>query len=882
MSLYKSKKKYKIRLLFLISLVVFSIFIFFPKKNWKENLVQNIRIYTCQPNFTTIYDNQYFKTKRLFYGFLNSIKNGCKYDSLKINISFKNFNTIKEDRKVALYNGVLTNPREVPATIIYKNKKYRSDVRLKGDLINHWGVNKQWSLKIELKDGNSINGMKEFSITKLIERRFPDNLLISNEFRRHGLISPKFQIYKTNLNGQNWGLMIAEEQFSNVFLENRKLKDGLIFKLTNEADFKIRLYLDKLNLKKRHFFLAKQDKFEVDIFNKKKINRYKHLQDHETLIKSIKERLNLDENYSRKAIFVKKYFDTNKLAQLLANVVVFDTFHTLEYINIRFYLNPYNLVIEPIPTDNYYNLATKNTIDYKKKLNSANIIFRVLYNDESFRNEYNISLAKIKYNLKKIKKENYQLCKNFEDYCSEIMSFENIENHVDKLIKLGNDIFPKFKPKKKQKNNIDFSSISTTDKELYALRTYNDYIYARLFGDYLKVYNNTLDEVHLESLVLYLDNNLNQCKIYTKQNCDINKYNLNINLDNKHKNMFKKIQLNLDQKDSIKWVEINGKLKNENFNYFTTIENKKFDIDNLTKPIIYNNKYLKNLKDRTFFISGKLFIDEPIIVPKNYNLKIESGAELIFNEKSYIYLDGGNLFLDGKDELIKLLPSGEYWRGIYVNNSTKTSKINNSKIVSTKNFAHNGISLTGGINFYKSDVEIVNSMILNSKCEDAINIIKSNFKIINSKIINTLSDGLDSDFSNGFVKNSVFKNIGGDAIDTSGSKISIINSEIYVAEDKGLSAGENSEIYIENLKIESAKFALVSKDLSNVSGKKINISKSIEFDVMAFEKKMHYGPGFININETKSDDKILSQINSIIIINDKKIENKIFDTKEFY
>jgi hypothetical protein len=76
----------------------------------------------------------------------------------------------------------------VPATIVYKNKKYRSDVRLKGDLSNHWGVNKQWSLKVKLKDGKSINGMKEFSITKLIERRFPDNLIISNEFIRHGLI----------------------------------------------------------------------------------------------------------------------------------------------------------------------------------------------------------------------------------------------------------------------------------------------------------------------------------------------------------------------------------------------------------------------------------------------------------------------------------------------------------------------------------------------------------------------------------------------------------------------------------------------------------------------------------------------------------------------
>ena len=97
-----------------------------------------------------------------------------------------------------------------------------------------------------------------------------------------------------------------------------------------------------------------------------------------------------------------------------------------------------------------------------------------------------------------------------------------------------------------------------------------------------------------------------------------------------------------------------------------------------------------------------------------------------------------------------------------------------------------------------------------------------------------------------------------------------------------LSAGENSDIYIENFKIDSSKFGLVSKDLSNVRGKKINITNSIEFDVMAFEKKMHYGPGFINITETKSNDKILSQTNSVVVINDKKISSKNFDPKEFY
>ena len=40
MSLYKSNNKYKIKLLFLISIVFLTIFIFFPKNNWKENLIQ--------------------------------------------------------------------------------------------------------------------------------------------------------------------------------------------------------------------------------------------------------------------------------------------------------------------------------------------------------------------------------------------------------------------------------------------------------------------------------------------------------------------------------------------------------------------------------------------------------------------------------------------------------------------------------------------------------------------------------------------------------------------------------------------------------------------------------------------------------------------------
>ena len=167
---------------------------------------------------------------------------------------------------------------------------------------------------------------------------------------------------------------------------------------------------------------------------------------------------------------------------------------------------------------------------------------------------------------------------------------------------------------------------------------------------------------------------------------------------------------------------------------------------------------LSDPKDKTFVITGKYFVDKPIEVPKNYNLQIKSGSELIFDKDAYIYLNQGKLILDGSEKEIVLRPKDHTWRGIYVNNAAELSLINNTRIDSVQNFQHEGINLTGGVNFYKSDVEIINTKITNNRCEDALNIINSKFKIMNLEINNAFSDGIDSDFSNGVIIDSLFKN----------------------------------------------------------------------------------------------------------------------------
>ncbi len=67
-------KNFKIKLVFLLLVIIILIFTILPKENFKENLAQDLRIYTCQPNFTSVDDTQLFKIEKLIKGTLNFLK----------------------------------------------------------------------------------------------------------------------------------------------------------------------------------------------------------------------------------------------------------------------------------------------------------------------------------------------------------------------------------------------------------------------------------------------------------------------------------------------------------------------------------------------------------------------------------------------------------------------------------------------------------------------------------------------------------------------------------------------------------------------------------------------------------------------------------------
>ena len=68
--------------------------------------------------------------------------------------------------------------------------------------------------------------MNEFSISVFTERDFPYNFVISETFRKYDILTPRYKTVKIVFNGDDWGLMLLEEQFHDSFYAFNEIKEG--------------------------------------------------------------------------------------------------------------------------------------------------------------------------------------------------------------------------------------------------------------------------------------------------------------------------------------------------------------------------------------------------------------------------------------------------------------------------------------------------------------------------------------------------------------------------------------------------------------------------------------------------------------------------------
>lgn len=925
--LLKKNKKKKF-FIFLLTLIVILVSIYQIKFIRLGNIDQELRIFLKQPVLFSTYASNDRNISHLFYALKNffSKKN---FEKIKLDIPFKNFEILKKNRNDAKKKGILRNPKKVDAEIVWKNKVYPAVVRLKGDYNDHIEYNKQWSLKVNLKNNRTIKNFNEFSLTSHSTRAYPDSFINSNFLRKIGIITPEISTVSVEVNGEDWGLMAIEENLSSIFLEIRNKKSVPIFKLSNEEHMTIsskimNKYKKKENNKKKIINNLRywQGLLEVETYNKNKIYKKTNIPNENTnfdlfstmqtinnYIINRKNSFNYNYNLNDKDIL--KYFDIKKFALLIASNLVWGEVHSLYNINSRFYIDPYTLKINPIPTDFHYIQTTlglkRNDVRNLNENELSNIkffdpiaeIYKFVIRSDEFKEEYISALRIIENNFQFIYDEMETFCKPFGEICTkenQIYGFalddlkkQKLRENLKFLKHFGKRIFDNLNSK--NPNNFTILTKNLLNQNLDLVKKK---IFVRLFDNgEIEIFNLTQSEIIIDKLIIYDKKNCFKEKCKNKLIFKSNKIlNLNpsdqslstidllLHKDFSNNEIFKSSDL---MYYDIVEVYFKNKISNKFEKLKFEIEDQKFSKTNLiNKPNILPEFFLK---EKNFYIikQGNYLVDSKIVLPKKYGLIIDPGVNIKFSNDSYIFIEDGFIEINGSEsDHVYLSAKDKYWSGLHLSNCIKPSKIKYTNFSNLNYFKHSSIQLTGGINFYNCEIDILNSKFRNSFSEDFINIINSNFTLENIELYNSNSDAIDLDFANGNIKNAYLSNIKGDAVDTSGSKIKLTGINIKNVRDKSISAGEKSDLTLKNINISNSNIGIASKDSSVVRGDNINILNSNTYDLTAFRKKNFYDGGLIYLKDVNYENKNLIQIESFAEVNNKIIKTKKFNSKLLY
>jgi hypothetical protein len=154
---------------------------------------------------------------------------------MRLDIKHKHLQKLLAKREEALKVGVLFSEDEdmVPARMTADGKEFDVKMRLKGDLTDHLSTNR-WSFRIKVKNGDSVYGMKKFSIQPPHTRQFQNSAIFADDLREQGILAPRFSLVDLAINGTPIGVMLLEEHFTDELIQSQQRRSSVILKYNED------------------------------------------------------------------------------------------------------------------------------------------------------------------------------------------------------------------------------------------------------------------------------------------------------------------------------------------------------------------------------------------------------------------------------------------------------------------------------------------------------------------------------------------------------------------------------------------------------------------------------------------------------------------------
>ncbi len=800
---------------------------------------------------------------------------------LNIVLDSSDFLKIMKKRRQAFKNGILqTSDNDwVKGIVVDDDRAMKSKFRLKGDWLDHlWGD--KWSYRVKMRMNNTFDRLRTFSLQTPASRSFLLEWLTHKLYQKNDVLTTRYGFVPLQFNNEPRGIYAWEEHFVKQLLEWNQRREGPIVKFSEDPFWQIqKVSLNSKNWPNFPFYQAATIVPFSTSRTVKDTKLYHQFLNAQKLMYQYKNRIKTS----------SEIFDIDKLAKYYAMLELTHARHGMVWHNQRMYYNSVICKLEPIAFDGY---TDHDDLDLTI---TDNVVYRALTHEEPLILQdlliYNLFVDTVFLNLYMHYLEKYSQ----PDFINNFMNSTALEaSYYDSLLRME---FPHY--------HYNDSLLSESAE---AIRNYipalEKIIYDSLISDNFDFRIN--DEVFTDTSVF---ENTPEffVNVYTEaKNADTAKLSIY--------NYFARNLVFLGTGEGSKLITdyftneatlkayssgMEGQMRNlvvdTSANYLFFMINGRMDSysvpimpwpypagitpqQELWQLVDLNNEVFDRVSGNTIFLKkGDITIKEPLIIPDGFILIISEGTKIDITDSAMIISYSPVQIIGTYKDPVIVTSSDFTGNGFTVLQANGKSKLDYVVFenLNTLNFKH--WTLTGAVTFYESDVTITNTKFYRNQCEDALNIIRSNFTISNSSFDYIYGDAFDGDFCIGKVESTTFTNINNDAMDFSGSIIVIKDSEVYSAKDKGISGGEDSQIFVINTKIKNSNIGIASKDLSRVE---VSNSKIItcNYGVVLLQKKPEYGPSVMIIKNTLIQN---SKVDMLIEENSSvDIDNRIIFGKE--
>jgi len=631
---------------------------------------------------------------------------------------------------------------------------------------------------------------------------------------------------------KNLGVYALEEFFAKQLIEHNERRAGVIIKIDEGLIWKNRLRLSKENIWQNYAFLAGIVDYQdmaILPFSSKTIQK------DSTLSSQLLKATALLKGYVRDSLPFSAVFDVPLMAKYNAVCNLMGANHALINHNLRFYYNPITARLEPVGFD--ANGMHKQLYPTYFDPNKEDLEYMVAYSE---------ALQSVL----------------TDEYFEKILSWPLLDEKI-KLMKIA---FPEYNWEGETILNFNRQILKSTIDPIETLTVFlNDYDDKNLT---LTIENYGQFPVEITGLT---DEN-NRVLSYSEDKIILTR--------NEQKTFSFKLDKNFQR------LFVNKKKKKGGFSLINDLDKIKVSYRILGSDKIKEQAILPWSSEGASTVSNDIFrqpgnvesfpfleinekekkisckpgdwkINKTLIIPKGYVFHISAESTIELSQPvSKIISHSPIRFIGTPNIPVRIFSQYEKGRGILVLNTRDTSILKYCEFDNLANPSDLNWAVSGAVNFYNAPVDIAHTSFSNNRSEDALNIIKTSFTLDDVVFSNTQSDAFDGDFVKGTIRNSLFADLGNDAIDVSGSKIHLENVIIKRAGDKGLSAGEKSTMTGKNIKVYESAIAVASKDDSELTVSNLMLDGN-ELCFTAFQKKPEYGPAYLLTIVTNENLRLL-------------------------